>query len=67
MKTGTVKSFNHKRGYGFIITEDESEIFVHQTGICMSGFRKLIEGQTVEYETAEHEGRTKAVNVTVIK
>lgn len=67
MKTGTVKSFNHKRGYGFIIAEDGSEIFVHQTGICMPGFRKLIEGQTVEYEIAEHEGRIKAVNVTVIE
>ena len=67
MKTGTVKSFNHKRGYGFLLPKMDQKIFVHQTGICMPGFRKLIEGQTVEYETAEHEGRTKAVNVTVIE
>lgn len=67
MKTGTVKSFNHKRGYGFIIAEDGSEIlFIKQVFVCQD-LEKLIEGQTVEYETAEHEGRTKAVNVTVIE
>lgn len=67
MKISTVKWFDTKKGYGFIIYENATEIFVHQTGICMPGFRKLIEVQAVEYETVEYEGRTKAVNVTIFE
>lgn len=29
----------------------------------MNGYRKLVEGQQVEYEVTEYEGRSKAVNV----
>lgn len=66
MNKGTVKWFNEEKGYGFIAGEDGTDIFVHHTGIFMTGYRKLVEGQQVEYEVEEYEGRNKAVNVVVL-
>lgn len=66
MLKGTVKWFNAEKGYGFIAGEDGKDIFVHHTGIFMTGYRKLDEGQEVEYELEEQEGRSKAVNVVVV-
>lgn len=65
MLTGKVKWFDKEKGYGFIEEEGGQDIFVHQTGIVMAGFRSLIEGDTVIYEVEEYEGRNKAVNVVV--
>ncbi|MEG0078812.1 MULTISPECIES: cold-shock protein [Enterococcus] len=67
MLKGTVKWFNAEKGYGIIASEDEKNIFVHHSGIIMTGFRKLMEDQQVEYEVEKHEGRTKAINVSVIE
>jgi len=49
---GTVKWFNKKRGYGFIVNPEGKEVFVHHTKIEMDGFRELREGEKVEYEQA---------------
>lgn len=67
MNKGTVKWFNEEKGYGFIAGEQGTDIFVHHSGIMMNGYRKLVEGQEVEYEIEEYEGRSKAVNVVVIE
>lgn len=65
---GTVKWFNVKSGYGFIEREEGGEdVFVHHTGIKMDGFRKLKEGQKVEFDFAEgSNGKMQALNVAVI-
>ena len=65
MLTGKVKWFDKEKGSGFIEEDGGQDIFVHQTGIVMAGFRSLIEGDTVIYEVEESEGRNKAVNVVV--
>ncbi len=63
---GTVKWFDSKKGYGFIIAEDEKEVFVHYTGIVKEGFKSLTEGQAVEYELDEGAKGVQAVNVTIV-
>jgi len=52
MQTGTVKWFNEKKGFGFIIPEAGGEdIFVHYSAIESDGYRTLDEGQGVEFDT----------------
>ena len=63
---GKVKWFDSKKGYGFILTDEGKEIFVHYTGIIAEGFKALTEGQNVEFEIGDNEKGVQAVNVTVI-
>jgi CspA family cold shock protein len=69
--TGKVKWFNLNKGYGFIQTKDGGEgargdIFVHFSGIAMSGRKKLEEGQTVEFELEGSGSNRHAVRVTIM-
>lgn len=51
---GQVKWFDAKKGYGFIVTPDrDGDIFVHYTEIAGDGFRKLLDGESVEFELTE--------------
>ena len=63
---GKVKWFDGKKGYGFIISEEGKEIFVHYTGIIKEGFKTLVEGQDVEYELDTGAKGEQAVNVVIL-
>lgn len=65
-ETGTVKWFNNKKGYGFIVREQGEDIFVHYTSIKSEGFRSLEEGQKVEFSVGEGAKGPQAQDVTVI-
>lgn len=63
MRKGTVKWFNNQKGYGFIVQDDNTDIFVHYSGIVADGFKSLEEGDVVQYETVNGEHGVQAVNV----
>jgi CspA family cold shock protein len=63
MPQGTVKWFNNKRGWGFIVKEDGEDIFVHYSAIKGDGFRSLAEGQRVQFEIEQGEKGPAAANV----
>jgi len=64
--TGTVKWFKAEKGYGFINCEgEENGIFVHFSQIQMDGFKTLEEGQEVNFEISEEDGKKQAINVTL--
>ena len=50
MPSGTVKWFDAKKGFGFIIGAEGEDIFVHFSVIQGDGFRSLKDGEPVEYE-----------------
>ncbi len=54
MPQGTVKWFDPKKGFGFIVNSEGQDVFVHFTVIEGEGFRALKDGETVEFE--EHRG-----------
>ena len=67
-KTGFVKWFDNRKGYGFITTNQEEDVFVHFSNIQMEGFKKLDMGDEVEFELQESkEGKgPEALNVKVV-
>jgi len=67
MKQGLVKWFDVKKGYGFIIYDQDEEIFVHFTAIEQDGFKTLFEGQKVEFDIKEGARGLQASNVSIIE
>jgi cold shock CspA family protein len=63
---GRVQWFSTDKGYGYLVSESGSDIFVHQTNIHSKGkFRSLQEGEPVEFRIGQDTtGRRKAVDVT---
>jgi cold shock protein len=54
MAEGTVKWFDASKGFGFITPNDGSpDVFAHFSSIEGSGYRELIEGQQVSFESEQ--------------
>ena len=67
MSTGTVKWFDARKGFGFIVPdEDDKDLFVHHSDIKTTGYASLDEGQKVEYEIGEGQKGPCATNVTPV-
>jgi CspA family cold shock protein len=67
-KRGVVKWFDNKRGFGFILDDQEKEYFVHYSAVNMKkrGYATLYEKQAVIF-TVEDEGKgPRATDVTVL-
>ena len=65
MRIGTVKWFNEAKGFGFIAPQDgTADVFVHYSVIQADGYKKLIEGQQVEFESQKG---PKGMQATVVK
>jgi CspA family cold shock protein len=59
---GTVKFYNESKGFGFVITENGDEIFVHVTGLI----DKISQNDRIEFEIAQGKKGPNAVNVKLI-
>ncbi|MBC8503674.1 MAG: cold-shock protein [Anaerolineales bacterium] len=60
---GTVKWFNARKGYGFIGREEGDDVFVHFSAITVEGYRRLDEGQDVEFTIEEGPKGVQAAEV----
>ena len=64
MPKGKVKWFNKTKGYGFIEPEEgDKDVFVHTSSVNNSGMDDLEEGQELEFEIVENNGKTSAENL----
>ncbi len=63
MAKGKVKWFNAEKGYGFIESEDGTDVFVHFSAIAMDGYKSLEEGQEVTFDVSEGAKGPQASNV----
>ena len=64
--TGTVKWFNAEKGFGFITTEEGTDLFAHFSQIQKEGYKSLEEGQKVSFEVIEGQKGPQAGNIEVI-
>lgn len=65
MATGKVKWFNTEKGFGFIVQEDNKDLFVHFKDV-IGGIDSIKENDAVEYEVAEGRKGLQAVKVKKI-
>ncbi len=64
MAKGTIRRLITDRGFGFIKTEDEKDLFFHRSNLEGVEYSSLREGQEVEYEVRQgNNGRSEAVKV----
>ncbi|QMS84885.1 cold shock domain-containing protein [Candidatus Xianfuyuplasma coldseepsis] len=64
--TGKVKWFNAEKGYGFITTEEGSDLFVHYSQIQKDGFKTLEENEEVQFDVVDGDKGPQAANVTAL-
>lgn len=66
--TGTVKFYNHSRGFGFIAPDDGGkDVFVHATALEAAGIASIDEGDKLNFDIEDdRRGRGKqATNVSL--
>lgn len=59
---GTIKTWHHRKGFGFIAVEDGEDIFLHITDIPEKQKPEI--GEVVTFDVGPgRDGKTKAINV----
>lgn len=65
---GEVAWFSNVRSYGFITPHGGGkDVFVYYQDIVQEGFKTLQQGDKVEFDIDQREGRTVAVNVVKLE
>jgi len=68
MAKGTIKRLILDRGFGFIQTAEDEDLFFHRNELQDVQFATLREGQEVEFEMGQgRDGRQQAVRVRLAK
>lgn len=64
---GTVKWFNSRKGFGFISSEEGSDVFVHYTALAGDDneYKTLHENDKVEFDVTDGQKGPQASNVVV--
>jgi len=67
MQKGIVKLWNSLKGFGFIVSDDDEELFVNAADLHLTiKGKRLVEGQRVAFDVRSDMKGDKAVNVRVI-
>ncbi len=62
MYEGKVKWYNETKGFGFIETDNNKDVFVHRSGLVNS-YNVLSEGQNVTFDIKQGDKGDVAFNV----
>jgi CspA family cold shock protein len=64
---GKVKWFAPRKHYGFIVTDEDKEIFFHQEQVLGDDVDEACEGQTVHFHVRHAKKGPEALNVELIE
>ena len=64
---GKVKRFNNVKGFGFITTEENKDVFFHFSQLMMDGYKTVNVNDVVEFDVVEGDRGLQAHNIQVIK
>jgi CspA family cold shock protein len=64
---GQVKFFDGKKGFGFILRDNQPDLFVHFSAINVEGFKTLYQGDKVSYDVVAGEKGEQAANVEIVE
>ena len=69
MSMGKVKWFNDKKGFGFIISDEnkENDVFVHYSALKGEGFKSLNPGEEVSFDLIKGPRGFQAENVIKVQ
>jgi len=69
MPVGKVKWFNDKKGFGFLVSDEnqEQDVFVHYSSIAGDGFKSLSPGEEVQFELIQGPKGLQAQNVSRVQ
>ena len=62
---GTVKSFNKRKGYGFITNEEGETAFFHYSELKMDVFKTILPEKTVSFYLIDTDKGLRAVNISI--
>ena len=60
---GKVKWFNAEKGFGFIVSEEGKDVFVHFSAILSDGYKTLNGGEEVTFDVVDGDRGPLAKNV----
>ncbi|MEQ8176431.1 MAG: cold shock domain-containing protein [Syntrophomonadaceae bacterium] len=63
---GKVKWYDNARGFGYIESEKESNVFFNRTAVENSGRVSLSHGMHIEFDLAEDSKQKRAINLHVL-
>ena len=68
MQYGTVKKWDAAKGFGFITSEDDEELFVHKSDLDVTVPNKQLKvGQRVAFDVVSEMKGDRAVRVMVVR
>ncbi|HDQ00694.1 MAG TPA: cold shock domain-containing protein [bacterium] len=68
MKYGYVKMWDNSKGFGFILTDEDDELFVHVSDLDITvKEKKLREDQRVAFDVKSDYRGDRAVHVRIVK
>ncbi len=67
MAEGSIKWYSEKKGYGFIESPEDGDLFVHSSKIKEFGYFGFQAGDLVTFEIKETPQGRQAVNVRPVK
>ena len=60
---GRIKWYDEKKGYGFVVTDEREDIYVHKTGVDDYGYFGLKKDDPVTFQVRESHRGKQAVHL----